>query len=260
MFTKAVRSETITRPVFSNLKKCDFDNNYIESIETVSPNINTNKKHSNVIACHEDERPRFSGEVGNGNYINKVNIQNCEYISSDSLILFSPLLHRRSSTCNFNISTKDEPTLTSFTTAFNRSDENYSYSLYEELMNDIPTYIKNNFSSLIRENIINKTRKCLQVLCAKSSYRDLKSLCTINNNGSDDDILPTSKEIIVQNPMDYIKLGWLNSGQPTHKESTSNGSCSTPDTLYSPFVESQNIPSLLSCTPDYDYFPHKLNG
>ncbi|CAH0398962.1 unnamed protein product [Chilo suppressalis] len=245
MFTKAVRSETITRPVIStkthpDLSQSDGEKSYDSQNEAEI------KFLSSSTSCHDSSEHVIKGS----GYLNPNSIDDH---SSDSFV-----------TCT-NSNKKHNPVneeathlrVSSFTTA-SRSEENFVDCLYDDLMDAIPLYIKTNFSNHINEDvIIEKSKKALQNIYAVNCEQEMENDISIIKNN---DITIKVTETFVQNPMDFLRLGCIQQeSHSDHTETSDEDTTHTTDYSYSPFAESQNLHTLLSHTPEYNYFPHKLN-
>lgn len=255
MFTKAVRSETITRPLLCDAKQDSNLNMNLKS-PVISPlNIMVNPKSSDESTpkiCNDSDIPRQS---------ELENFRHDSENSSDSMILFSPMQKEENRT--FRESANEETIST--ITSTSRSVEDLGYQLYEELIEDIPLHLRRILPNLIKEDVLNKTKTSLQNVYFENlqkQYEPPKSdESCVKQNGLISDRSCTTNEI-VQNPMDYIKIGWRQRYQHSyHESSASNADISlpqTPHTLCSPLVSPQ-LHSVLSYTPDYEYYPHRLN-
>lgn len=257
MFTKAVRSETITRPLPSNIKQDSTLNLDLKS-PVISPlNIIVDSKSSSGAStpkvCTGSDIPRqsdiehFHHDSGN---------------SSDSMILFSPLHKAKTRILKESANEETRSTITSTS----RSVEDFGYHLYEELIEDIPLYLRRNLPNLIKEDVMNNTKTSLQNIYFENLQKQYEPNKSdepfVKENRLTSDRSCTSNEMIVQNPMDYITIGWRRSYQQSCQDSSpSNADVSppqTPHTLCSP-VASPQLHSVLSYTPDYEYYPHRLN-
>ncbi|CAG9787534.1 unnamed protein product [Diatraea saccharalis] len=246
MFTNAVRSETITRPLFSNIR--------CEQHQSNNRKRNTHSKAvKDIVDCHQSSSKPCRDYIIN-HELDTNNIQNYNDIKencSDELIPSSPLKYMSVESCNFD-SANNEKTMSS-----SLSEDNYGNLLYEELLDTISMYIKNNFLTPKDDLVVRKTKESLQKIRPLTFHNEINKICIAT---SDDWEGYSIKEKIIQNPMDYIKLGcMMRSSYYNHREEDSDEDPPTRDGSYSSYYETQNLHSPLSHMPEYDFFPHKLN-
>lgn len=254
MFAKAVRSETITRPLLLDGKQSQVSVSSIKSPVT-SPFrmvVESKSDYDSAKASSEQGSLVRQSDCENSNAFNQ------DSNSSDSIVWCSPRRQRES---NRFRDLKNEDNISTVTTN-SRSTDDFGYHMYEELLEDISLYARRNLSNFVNNDIMKKT---------KTHLRNLRRQNVIENRENIQvDVVPSiqqtsffksdrsytaPKETIVQNPMDYIKIGWRQDYESTPSEGVSP-SHSPP--LYSPRAQT-HMPSVISFTPDYNFYPHRLN-
>lgn len=279
MFPKAVRSETITRPALvdlepsHNLNFQDFLKNKmigkmnIHRTRLSGHNINRSIKHINEADIDLVSNRRPSEESYNYEDSSNKHVNNCEVKLTENSDLFTSL--------DSNEITDKSPnsigaqSVSTLTTSSNQSlHDDCGYNLYEEFMSEIPMYLKRN-ATFIEEDVMKKTKMFLQNLFVESCYQECEDnvIKCINNNNTKESYY-TNREIIVHNPMDYIRLSHnMQENQIFHQFSRTGAiseNCSTPHSPLpapsSPAVSSDSpLSVIVHDTPDYAYYPHRLN-
>lgn len=257
MFAKAIRSETITRPLNYDEKQ---DRNLV--INTKSPPTSP----LNIVV--ESRSSDASGNIGNTNKtdIGKLsdsdNYLNHDDNSFDNFVWFSP--SRQVERHRFP-GTENEDTI-SMATSTSRTNEDLGYNLYEELLDDIPTFARRNLSNFIKYDVMRKTKTCLQNLYMENFHQNQENVqvnivpSILHTSISTSDISQTTpKENIVQNPMDYIRIGWRRGGLRHSYDSTPSDPGMSPLRSPPPCSPVTTQISIISYTPDYNFYPHRLN-
>lgn len=266
MFSKAIRSETITRPMCSDVMqepKICIKRPRGSTFCTVTANCFEAKEDSNgdsdyIRHSEDNSKEVFESCLGHDTQKNCSDIENQGDTSAESYLLFSPEEEVRGidlfdETQNEAVSLVTTPSLAS-------SEESYNYHLYDEFMKEMPLYLKENVPALIKEDVTKKAKIYLHNIYMESCRQECENnilQCIKSNMLSGNNKSNISRETIVQNPMDYLRLGYAwrqNKGQVHDPAGASPDSPGLSTTPLSPPVD-----SAIHDTPDYDYYPHKLN-
>lgn len=266
MFPKAIRSETITRPMCSDVvqepKICikrPKGSTFCTVTSTCFEAKETSNDDSDYIRHSEDSsKDVFESCTGHDMQKKCSEVENHGDTSAESYLLFSPDEEMRDiaifdETPNESASSATTPSIAS-------SEESYNYHLYDEFMKEMPLYLKENVPALINEDVTKKAKTYLHKVylencrqeCENNVLHCLKSNMLSGNNRSN-----ISREAIVQNPMDYLRLGYAWCQNKGHVHSPARDSPSSPGSPTTPV--SPPVLSVIHDTPDYDYYPHKLN-
>lgn len=278
MFPKAVRSETITRPVLENLKEKTTLNldELVKGTRAISTLSSTNVRMPELINTFDNSIEHLKNE----HFFNKCAVEeSINYKESNGKNMNS---QEENFSSNFDLCTSmvsaeatdkspdsiGAESVSTLTTSSNQSlQDDYGYPLYEEFMSEIPTYLKRNVT-FIEEDVMKKTKLFLQNLFIESCYQECEEnvlKCKKENIANKKD---TPREMIVHDPMDYIRLGHVQQQslfyRPTRISRTIDGGCSQPQSpLLAPSLPAVSPDSPLSVivndTPDYTYYPHRLN-
>lgn len=258
MFPKAIRSETITRPVLSDIQHgaCNYNlskvvtngrppNAVLYNDNNAQPdgdsdfikNSDEESMSSAYDKCNEIQKDSTSENRSNGG------------ISPRSFILFSPM--HQAAENDLIEESPNEHFVSTPTSSSQSVRECYGYQLYEEFMNEIPIYLRENAPALLKEDVMKKTRTVLHNIymhncrrgCEDNILQCIKTSVSASNKSNHD--------TIVRNPMDYLKLGysWQQTTEPAPP-------LAADSTVESPAPAPQ---SLIHDTPEYTYYPHKLN-
>ncbi|KAI5634434.1 hypothetical protein NE865_12860 [Phthorimaea operculella] len=245
MFPKVIRSETITRPILPEIE--DADKNF----ETIIMNAKqTNNEISNEVKVVEaspsdsdyikySEDNSNSSENGNLSAGGQMSIQKDsdsgnlstqDNNSARSFILFSPEAQREDSDL-FEVS----PSAT-FTSS-QSSQGDWGYQLYEEFMSEIPHYLRQTAPALLRDDPMDTTKSALHDLYLESCRQESEE--NLLNSMRKSVVRKRSfipKEPEIESPdMDYFRISHVSRPRTEPERRT----------LYD--------------TPDYTYYPHKLN-
>lgn len=275
MFPKAVRSETITRPALDDLKnKSNF--NLDELVKGTKALSSTNVRMPELINTFDNSIEHLGNE--NFKISNKCALkESITFKQSD----VQNMCHQEENNSDMFTSmdsaevTDKSPhslralSVSTLTTSSNQSvHDDFGYNLYEEFMSKLPTYLKRN-TTIIEEDVMKKTKVYLQNLFIDSCYQECEEnvLKYKKGNTTNKDYTPPS-EMIVHNPMDYIRLGHVQQQSLFHRTSslrvTIDGGCSIPQSpLLAPSSPAASPDSPLNVivndTPSYTYYPHRLN-
>ncbi|KAJ2947271.1 hypothetical protein O0L34_g16984 [Tuta absoluta] len=245
MFPKVIRSETVTRPILSEINE-DADKNLERII--------MNKKQTNYETSNEvkvvEASPSDSDYIkysednsissANGNFsagghmsIHKDsdsgNLSTQDNNSARSFILFSPEAQREDSDL-FEVS----PSATY--TSSQSSQGSWGYQLYEEFISEIPFHLRQNAPALLKDDVMDTTKSLLHDLylesCRQESEENLNSMR--KNVVRKRSFVPKEPEI--DSPeADYLRISHVSRPRMEPERHT----------MYD--------------TPDYTYYPHKLN-
>lgn len=254
MHPKAIQSETITRPELSEIRQARVLNRKLTSTVT-SANIPLQVSNSESDLRRNSDEDIIDDTFGRYSEINQIspqeliasgNVSDQSKNSPSSFILFSPLDQVRDTDILEESPFRDTAS-TPTSPSSHSSHEDYGYHLYEEFMNEIPTYIKQNTPALIKEDVLMKIKSLKQNLYREECHQECEDniLNYIKTNMLTNNLFSPSSAI-VENTMDYIRQR-LKSSAPISTNSGSPCSSITPPTA--PTHD----------TPDYIYYPHKLN-
>lgn len=265
MFPKAIRSETITRPMCSNVIQepklsikipngstfCTVTSTCFEAKENSDDDIDY-IRHS-----EDNSKDVIESCMRHNTQKNCSDLENQGNTSTESYILFSPEEQVRD--IDFD-ETQNEAASLVTTPSLVSSEENYNYHLYDEFMKEVPLYLKENVPALTKEDVTKKAKTYLHNIYLESCRQECENnilQCIKNNMLSGSNRSNISREAIVQNPMDYLRLGYAWRQNNRHVQSPSRDRLSSPGSHTTPL--SPTVNSVIHDTPDYDYYPHKLN-
>ncbi|CAG5034222.1 unnamed protein product [Parnassius apollo] len=268
LFHKAVRSETITRPDLSIMKKQTIFNKNKKTVYKTSitrqmgtASIDNQKCSSNMPA--NSSKNNVMEVLSDNSASSKENSMNYKRNLLDSPVMFSPVEMRITTTSL----EKSESPITLATSSIGSPQVSDDQQLYEEFINYIPRYFVEKTPSLIREDIMMKKKLFLQNLYLEGCRRETEQNifhCMTNNlhRGRDEntntDEYFSPKKIIEEDPMNYIRQGYAMQQHGSCKSITSVSSSSPNSPL--PILNTHNKSnSFIHDTPEYVYFPHKLN-
>lgn len=265
IFPKAIRSETITRPMCSDvieepkicLKKpngtlCTVTSKCFEAKED-------SEDDSDYIRLSEDNSKDVL-ESCNGHNAQKncSDMENRDNTSVESYLLFSPEEQVRD--IDLFDDTQNEAASLVTTPSLESSEETYNYHLYDEFMKEVPLYLKENVPALIKEDVTKKARTYLHNFYLESCRQECENnilQCIKSNMLRGTNRSNISREGIVQNPMDYLRLGYAWRQNKSQVHSPTRNCLSPPGSQTTP--HSSPVNSVIHDTPDYNYYPHKLN-
>lgn len=251
MFPNAVRSETITRSVLEEIKQkqnvhfvdvlkdCATKKAFPLRQEYFCNNMNISASFHNNIPFPE---------CGENSLYHENDYKNNDTVDSpSSLVLFSPD-GSINNTVTLSKSVNEGDAVTSSTSSHISQD--YRHHRYEELMNEISSYMRHADSSIDKEDAMKKTIHNLQKLYMESCQKE----CEENIVKSNSSHALTSKKIvignqlIIENPLDYIKF--------EHEQEQNRGF--PLDSSDSPSPGGGALTEVPYDTPDYNYYPHRL--
>lgn len=263
MFPKAIRSETITRPLLEEIK---YKSSY--TYQNLDKNINCNISPKDPeIECFEHSAFNKSMPV----FDQDESLQ--EHESSLINTPWGDFLNSHSSNPK-DISENQVDKIarvysSSSTSLSSQTLEEHGHKLYEELMNKISLHLKKITSTVIKEDVIQHTKVKLQKLYNRSWSEEYQA-CVVEHKKSKN-TLQCSENSIAQNPLDYIRLKHcqqqemyddcrsgivesFNSLSPTEAEPTTS-------VLNSQLTFGRECTHdvALYHTPEYNYYPHRLN-
>lgn len=271
MFPKAIRSETVTRPLLEEIKQ--------KSSHTILPdkNINCSSKDPEV------ERFEHCNSAASNNSMPMFDLEEeslQEHVSNHSDIPLRNYLDSHSPTCEvYNTKTPAELQAriysTTTTTSFSSqtSDGDHGQELYEEIMSKISSHLNKVTSATIKEDVIKNTKVNLQNLFNKSWSKEYKISMVEHekSNKSTTTTLQPLKDSIIQNPLDYIRLR-QEQQQRMHDDCHSDlaelfSSAPAATASYSAHQTHSPLTYRTDCTrnialydtPEYNYYPHRLN-
>lgn len=231
VFSKSIKSETVTRPVPAK-PLSDVQNQICPSVFDISKSRSKTDgiKAETLGSCHLNNDPQLLKQSDQENV-------------KPQHTLFSPV---------------SAPS-TSASSHSSRQDS-IGYALYTQFLKEVPFHIAQNSPQLISNNVIMKTKMLLQNLYMEGCHRGCQT---------EHKYLPPDKqcdgsespESIIENPMDYIKRGVFKGKPIMQQVSLSSSSQSPPAAPLSPQPGSPS-PSLIAVvqdTPEYTYYPRKLN-
>lgn len=264
MFPKAIRSETITRPMCSDViqepKICiKKDSTFC----TVTSKCFEAKEESNcdsdyIQHSEDNSKDVFESYIEHNTQKNCSDKENQGDTSVESYLLFSP--EEQVTNIELSDETQNEVASLATTPSLVSSEESYNYHLYEEFMREVPLYLKENVPALIKEDVTKKAKTYLHNIYLESCRQECENnilQCIKTNMLSGNKRSNISREAIVQNPMEYLRLGYAWRQNKGHVHSPARDCPSSPGSHTTPV--SPPVHSVIQDTPDYDYYPHKLN-
>ncbi|XP_030023082.1 uncharacterized protein LOC115442220 [Manduca sexta] len=248
MFPNAVQSETVTR--CRNRVKKKLNLNLKDLVpETKSYIINTEVVENDK--CDNSE-----------NNVHNIS-ENDEQKPDVNIALESPEveseLQRESDIAQ--VTEHDTHATTPSSDASDGHSTHDKYYLYEQFMSNLSGYLKQTVaSSLLSEEVIENLKEHLLSIKIQSNNNiQLKHKATISNMH----ICNVSEDLMVEDPMDYIRLSYsAMQNSPSQQSECSTGTSDGVDSLlhmHSPQLMSSSSRTDISDTPEYIYFPHKLN-
>lgn len=263
MFPKAIRSETITRPVLSNIQHNVSSNNFskIVSSTVILDDKNGQPNDDSDFIKNSDEESMTSaydrckemGQISLQKESNSEKMSTDDNISPRSFILFSPV--RQSADTDLFEESPNEHSVSTPTSSSQSIRDRCGYQLYEEFMKEIPMYLKENAPALLKEDVMKKSRTVLHNVYMDSCRRECEDniLQCIKTSVSTSKKPFANHNTIIHNPMDYLRAGYV-----SWRQSTAPTMSVAPDAesaAESPAPQT----SLIHDTPEYTYYPHKLN-
>ncbi|CAH2085897.1 unnamed protein product [Euphydryas editha] len=250
LFRKAISSDTVTRRIIGveknkkKLKNSKTDTyNLIHPLKEQVTNIFTvNSGNQNVKCVSQGEKCTQDSSISD------IRVER----TPDSIILFSPL-HRNG---ELNISeTLQINTHQSNCVLSDLSPSNNLYSqkkLYKNFMNAIPNYLQETASIFLKTNFVNKSKNSLRNLCMEDDHLNNEESLTSH---SDFTLSHSDHDGIFHNPLDLEGSSYQTVPCP---ELVSSPSLSTAS--HSTIRESSSpLSYIMSDSPEYIYYPHKLN-
>lgn len=273
MFPKAIRSETITRPMCSDIiqepkicMKRSNSNTFCTVTSTCFKAKETSNGDSDYIRHSEDSaKDVIESCAGHDTQKNCSDIENRgdtsaeSHLSSNISILFSPEEEVRDIDL-FDDEAPNEATSLTTTLSLPSLEDSYNYHLYDEFMKEMPLYLKENVPALIKEDVTKKAKTYLHNIYLESCRQECENNilhCIKSNMLSGNTRSNKGRDGIVQNPMDYLRLGYAWRQKKGHVLSHAGDSPSSPGSPTTPL--SPPVHSVIQDTPDYDFYPHKLN-
>lgn len=243
MFPKSIRSETITRPILEEIKQQS-------SLACQSLDKNTNRIASkNKVHCSEN-----SNSAASNNSMPLFDLQGTpqEHHSKYLNYSLSPTTQvGRASMAASSCST---------TSVSSETSDGDAHEFYEELMNQVSAHLQKLSSAVVKEDFMKDTKMNLRNLLHKTCLEKCFESCS---QGA----LKSPEELIVQNPLSYLKLRQVHEPVKYDESGLSEPSSIAPSPaaygsspqfpLDSLAASTHNI-ALLN-TPQYSYYPHKLN-
>lgn len=265
MYPKAIRSETITRPMCSDVlqePKVCIKRPTVSTLCTVTSNCFEAKDDSNddsdCIRHSEDSSKGVIESCKIHDTQKYSDIENQGDTSAESYLLFSPEEEVRD--INLFDETQNEVASLVTSPSLASSEESYNYHLYDEFMKEVPLYLKENVPALVKEDVTKKAKIYLHNIYLESCRQECENnvlQCIKSNMLNGNTRSNISREAIVQNPMDYLRLGYAWRQNKGHVQSHARDCPSSPGLHTTPL--SPPVHSVIHDTPDYDYYPHKLN-
>lgn len=271
MFPKAIRSETITRPILEEIR--------LKS----SHNMGGLDKNTSSIKYPEVECFERGNRAASNNSMPMFDLEEPRQVHGSSPTGI-PLRDYPNSNSPTRVNITETPAdliakiySTSTTSLSSQTDRDHGLELYEELMSEISSHLKKVSSAIIIEDVIQNTKINLQKLYKTNWTKEYQMSIWEHEKSSKSPArtFQSSKESIVQNPLDYIRLNNVQEQSivcdTEDCRSEVSGSCSVPSPAAA--AASPRSPLALgighshSCTrgvalfdtPEYNYFPHRLN-
>lgn len=273
LFHKAVRSETVTRETLPEFKQQSILNgNKVMNKKNLMHYKNCCKLH-NLSTSNENDLHSLSNNVMNKS---KYKIEEMNYSkqnNKESWIIYgnqlssTPILHDlikpqiAMTPPIFETSeTLETLSLSSIESFWNRD----GYQLHEEFINSMPKYLVENIPGLIRHDIMKQTKDFLHDLYIHRYHCETennilqciqKNISREKNQSSETSYL-SHRTTFEEDSLNYIKMK-----RGTLCETVTSPSISTPNSTTTAINISLSHTSQLSkqYTPEYIYFPHKLN-
>lgn len=270
MFSKAVKSETITRPQLPSRHSSDNNKSIIipDSPLQSSVIVNCQNSKDTVPRIPEKQRKSVAQNTEHCNEIEEVSFHDDSdsdrgNASPKSFIVFSP------------ISQAIEPEVVSSTEG-EPPPAATGYHLYSEFMDELADRVTTLAPALVQPDVLWKTRKYLQDVytdgCRRESEQNILQCMNITGASSDSENMEPI-DTIVQDPMEYIKLGMgrrsvlreRNSSEPSSPRA--RALCPPSRVPRSPSASPPSPPSqsssphlsIINDTPEYTFYPRKLN-
>lgn len=284
MFPKTVRSETITRPVLTDLKqkpdlKLDELINGSKVLNTLNSTVVRLSSFDKSLKNTNDHIERYKMEnsmpltssMGSKNYEDSyvINMWSQENKLNDTLNVYS--LIDSDDICNKSSSSTGEHSgSTPTSTSSRRFYDNFGYNLYKEFISEIPKYLKETVKTM-EGDVIKNTKVCLKQLfirecCYKESEEDL-SKCIKSTTK-----YYTPTKVIVHNPMEYIRLSHVQQRSLFNQSSRSTRTRDesgrfppspvvfslSPTTSHHAASLDSPLSVIVNNSPNYSYYPHRL--
>lgn len=252
LFRKAVSSDIVSRKMICKEKnKKKLETKVSDNSNFVANIIQPLKERITVVSANSCNQSISSVSDEDEHIQGKVIRDTGEGRTPNSIILFSPLDRNEESDMsqNLQLNTHQSDDMLSVTSSINNL---YSQSnLYKNLMNEIPKYLQETASALLKTDFLSKYKKSLPNLSIEEG--------NLINEGSsplhyDFTLNYLDHESTFRNQLDAMSYSC---GTISHLElsspSVSMASCSTIKKSSSP------LSFIISDSPEYIYYPHKLN-
>ncbi|XP_059054638.1 uncharacterized protein LOC131848718 [Achroia grisella] len=242
-----IQSESSSRKNQSNCitritQKCSPEVTYATTFDNDITNVSVNNiLNKTFVPCNK------RGEIG----IEKIIEDN----SPENNILFNPL------EVNMDEETFDDTTTSTEVCFSPGSIRNNYYDLYEKIMKDISIYLRNNAPRLFEEDVMASTKSYCRSLYKHSINKWEYGFCEERiSNIEYSKVSYKARNTLVENPIEYLTYGNMRRQNVLTKFRMSDSTTiEVPNSPSSPFASGVQTKSVLHTTPDYNFFPHKLN-
>lgn len=266
VFPKAIRSETITRPLLEEIK---HKSSCTHTYQDLNNSIKSSSSPKDLeVECFghpvtNNSMPmcdlRESLQENGGGFIST---PLRDFQNSDMNILETPArlmgkIYSTSSTTSLSLETLEG---------------NHEHELYEELMNNISSHLKKVTSALINEDVIKNTKVKLQKLYNRSWGKENQtSMLKHEKTHESTATLKCLKDSIAQKPLDYIRLKHAqqqgiydechSGNSDTFSSQSSTAAAPASAILDSPLTFRRKSTHKVAVydTPEHNYYPHRLN-
>lgn len=270
LFHKAVRSETITRETLPEFKqKSILNGNKVMNKKNLMHYKNSCKLH-HLSTSNENDLHSLSNNVMNKS---KYKIEEMNYSkqnNKESWIIYgnqlssTPILHdlfkpQIAMTPPIFETSETLQTLSSIESFWDRD----GYQLHEEFINSMPKYLAKNIPGLIRHDIMKQTKDFLHDLYIHRYHCEtennisqcIQKYISREKNQSSETSYFSHRTTFEEDSLNYIKMKYTRQRGGVC-ETVTPPSISTPNST----TTAINISQLSKqYTPEYIYFPHKLN-
>lgn len=237
-FSKAVKSETVTRPLIAAAPETE---EFCVYNGFNSRNVEKKLEHENNYCQAESLHNQSASE----NAGNDDNVSNEQLDSQPEC---------------FNILCSPEAAPSTSASSQNPLQDCGGYQLYAQFLKELPFHIERNSPDLINKNIMKKTKTFLQNVYTEGCRRKSRKRISTCANDTTESLIRSKEchkskpsDIIIQNPIDYIKMSVVRNQECQQEDSSTYSPCSPALPLeVSPLAVIQD-------TPEYTFYPRKLN-
>ncbi|XP_046966966.1 uncharacterized protein LOC124535001 [Vanessa cardui] len=250
LFNKAVTSDTVSRTNIAELKNKLNGNDNKKDVNRVAKLTSPlNRQDTNILTAYQVNKKK-----GGVSCVIK-NCNDCELNckTKSSMVIFSPLNLPEDldiSNALRNYRNQSEQVATVEQSSINNSFRGTKF--YNDFLNKIPNYLKRVAPTLLKTDFIHKCKMSLTNLYMENYHLSIKEYSSSLSDFSCND---SSQGSIIQNPTDFIDYSYE---EVSNSDFVSSPLCSIVSNSFMG-LSSSPLSTVVSDSPEYIYYPHKLN-